>query len=214
MLTLVYSDFFYLLPYIWFFFLNWIFFFRTNFFSLKIFSQAQERFSKRSVIKQLHHSLFLKWTLFNIFFFLIVLFFQRGFSGQFFFNHLYVNNTLIYIIFFIFLLNFFFTYIVYNHSFSKINYSTDYFFALSNLNNFFPLIFLSNTLFTFFFILEVNSTIIFYKFIVSKLWYKNNQNYFDINIDKFNKLVPKNYLNVLFFQYWTTFFSTTLFLCF
>ena len=214
MLTLVYADFFFLLPFIWFFFLNWIFFFKTNFFSLKVFSGAVEKWSNRSVLKQLHHSIFLKWTLSNIFFFLLVLYFQRGFTGFFFFNHLYVNNSLFYIVFFIFVLNFLFNFIVLNHSYSRINYSTDYFFALSNLNNFFPLIFFSNTLFTFFFILEVNSTIIFYKFIVSKIWYKNNSNQFDINIDKFNKVVPRAYLNVLFFQYWTTFFSTTLFLFF
>lgn len=209
-----YSDFFFLLPYIWFFLLNWFFFFKTNFFSLKTLSLKNDKFSKRAAIKQLHHSIFLRWSLLNVFFCVILIFLQRGYSGIFFFGHLFASNTTLNIIYFIFLINFFFLYVVYQSSYNKLNYSTDYFFAMVNLNNFFPLIFLSNTIFTFFFILEVNSTIIFYKFIVSKIWYKANNNYFDVNLDKFNKQVPKNYLNVLFFQYWTTFFSSTLFLFF
>lgn len=214
MLTLVYSDFFYLLPYLWFFFLNWIFFFKINFFNLKVFSLKKDKLKKRSVLKSIHYSIFLRWNISNNFIFLIIVFLQKGFSGVFFFNHLYLNNSLLYVVFLIFLFNIFFSYIVLQHGFNKINYNVDYFFALSNLNNFFPLIFFSNTLFTFFFLLEVNSTIIFYKFIVSKFWFKNNSNYFDINIDKFKKQVPKNYLNVLFFQYWTTFFSSTFFIFF
>jgi hypothetical protein len=89
-----------------------------------------------------------------------------------------------------------------------------YIFALVNLSNFFPFLFLANNIFTMFFVLEINSTIIFYKFIMSKIWYNrtiSNQKNVSNALDK---NVSQNYISVLFYQYWTTFFSSTLFLFF
>lgn len=90
--------------------------------------------------------------------------------------------------------------------YSNVNYSYDYFFALINLSILLPLIFLSNDIFSFFFLLELNSCIIFYKLVVSKLWYFN----LDSNFNKFSKTFSKNYLNLIFYQFWVTFFSTIL----
>ena len=136
---------------------------------------------------------------------------QKGISGVFFWNHLYISNSNFFFILLILSLNFFFIWIASLLVNTKILYNTDYFFALANLNNFLPLLFLANTIFTFFFILEVNSTIVFYKFIVSKMWYnKADQDSSTQN----NNLVSTNHLNVLFFQYWSTFFSSTIFLFF
>jgi len=84
----------------------------------------------------------------------------------------------------------------------------DYFFALLNLGNFLPIIFLTNTLFTFLFILELNSVFIFYKFIVSKVW-KSDVLPTASKTFMFRNL-PNHYLNMLFFQYWATFFSSVL----
>ena len=88
-------------------------------------------------------------------------------------------------------------------SFNKINYSNDYFFALLNLTVLLPLIFLSNNIFSFIFILELNTSIIFYKLVVSKLWYSTND-----KDKKLNKIKSKNYVNLIFYQFWITFFST------
>ena len=73
-----------------------------------------------------------------------------------------------------------------------------------------PLIFFSNNIFSFFFLLELNSCIIFYKLVVSKLWYFNLDN----NFYKFNKIFSKSYLNLIFYQFWVTFFSTVLIIFF
>ncbi len=45
---------------------------------------------------------------------------------------------------------------------------------------------------------------------VSKIWYIYNFNLKNFNIKKFNRVAPKSYLNVLFFQFWTSFFSSIL----
>lgn len=84
----------------------------------------------------------------------------------------------------------------------------DYFFALINISIFLPLIFFSNTLFTFLFILEFSSVLVFYKFVVSKIWKIDSST----NVNNFIlfRNLPNYYLNMLFFQYWATFFSSIL----
>lgn len=84
---------------------------------------------------------------------------------------------------------------------TKINYSNDYIFAILNLNNFAPLLFLANNMFTMFFILEVNSTILFYKFIMSNIWYNNENVNTRQSKNNLNSGNSQNYTNVLFFQY-------------
>lgn len=56
-------------------------------------------------------------------------------------------------------------------------------------------------MFTFYFILETNSLFVFYKLVVSKIWYKTDKTAMNINFNKINKLLPQNYINNLFFQY-------------
>lgn len=92
----------------------------------------------------------------------------------------------------------------------NLNYNIDYIFTIGNLALLLLLIFLVNTLYTFLFILELNSSLIFYKFVVSKFWFKNSKFSFLNNFTKYNRILPKFYLNTLFFQYWVTFFSSIL----
>ena len=85
------------------------------------------------------------------------------------------------------------------------NIKYDIFFIILNLGLFLPLIFLTNTLFTFFFILEVNALLIFYKFVLSKIWI--SKKYFKSNF-YFISFSLKNYLGMIFFQFWSNFFSS------
>lgn len=71
-----------------------------------------------------------------------------------------------------------------------------------------------SNVFSFFFLLELISCLIFLKFIVSRLWYKNKFSIFNKNFSNFNKILPKNFLNLLFFQFWITFFSSIFILFF
>lgn len=212
MLEFQYESFYLILPYCWFFFLNWFFFFKTNFYTVRIKTVKNDSLKRSNVNKKFHFSLIIYWGLLNLAPVVCLLATTRGVSGLFLWDHLNSNNLATKIIVLILICNFFFLILIFFLKFSKISYNTDYVFALLNLNNFFPLLFLANNLFTMFFVLEVNSTIIFYKFIMSKIWYgrtktnqKNSKNVLDKNLSQ-------NYINVLFFQYWTTFFSSTLFL--
>jgi hypothetical protein len=79
--------------------------------------------------------------------------------------------------------------------------SIDFFFCLVNLSCIMPLLFCANTFFTFLFIVEVVSILLFYKFVVSKVWFKTNNNVFLEKKNKFTQIIPRYYLNILFFQF-------------
>ena len=141
-------------------------------------------------------------------FLLFYLYIFKGFSISFWWNHFKVSNLSLYIILVLLLINYLFLVVANNTSVLNSFVKTDYIFALMNLNNFMPIIFLANTLFTFLFVLEFVSVIVFYKFIVSKVWsIKENTN---VNNFILFRNLPNYYLNMMFFQYWSTFFSSVL----
>jgi hypothetical protein len=212
---LYFQEFNPLLSFLIIFFFYWSFFFKLNFYGVR---QKQVNSSiainKTNLIKKLHFSLFLKFSLVMLTTFFIFLILQKGFIHNLWWNHILLNNFNYYLLVYFLLFNLLTISFIYFLSFNSINYSTDYFFAILNLSLFLPLIFTTNNVFTFFFLLEVNSCLIFYKFVSSKIWYKNNFNALNFDSVKFNKLVPSQYLNVLFFQYWATFFSSIFILFF
>lgn len=81
--------------------------------------------------------------------------------------------------------------------------SVDYIFCINNLIILLPYLFFVNTVFTFLFLLELVSVVLLYKLISSKIWFKGNNSTKNINNN-----IPQNYINMVFFQYWVTFFST------
>ena len=145
----------------------------------------------------------LNWTIINFFFFLIFIYTVKLDFYNFWFNHLKINNFNLNIIFLISILSVFFLILSNLIKNSNINYNIDYFSSIANLIIFIPIIFLSNTMYTFLFILELISLTILYKFSVSRNWFNNNN-------QKFSRSLPKSYLNMMFFQYWANFFSSML----
>jgi hypothetical protein len=129
--------------------------------------------------------------------FLFLYFIKLDFN-LFWFNHLKVSNFILNLVIVIMLLSLFIILCIKHVNNSNINYSIDYFFSFYCLIVFTPLMFFSNTLYTFIFILEVNSLLILYKFSVSKFifkdTFKNSSNYL-------SRKLPFFYLNMLFFQY-------------
>lgn len=123
-------------------------------------------------------------------------------------NHFKFNNFSLGVIFLVLLFNYIYLYVLDSTQFNSESYKYDFFFSLLNLSLFLVIIFLSNTLFSFFFILEVCSVIVFFKFLMSKTWYKD-LNKSSLNIK--NNSSSKTFLNMLFFQFWTAFFSSVIF---
>ncbi len=214
MSSFYFSEYCFLLFFLSSFFFYWWFFFKMNFYNVRRKTINVDIVSKVNFLKKINFAFFVKYNAFMILIFIPSLFIFHNNVFIFWWNHLTLSNFSNYLVFFFIFFSIFVAFYIYGLAFGKINYSVDYFFAICNLVLFLPLIFLSNNMFTFFFLLEVNSLLIFYKFVVSKIWYKNSFNLMNVNLMKFNKIVPKAYLNVLFFQFWTSFFSSVLILFF
>ncbi len=210
MLQLYYNDFYIFLPFTLNFFIYWVIFFKVNFFGVQYSAVSSDKLQVSNNARNIHYIFYLKINQLFLVLMFVYLFMLRGYVDSVWWNHFKLTNLAFGLILVLLFFNFFFIYVVKSSSFNSGVYKGDYFFALINLSNFLPLIFLANTLFTFLFILEVNSCVVFYKFVVSKFWYNESKSTIKFNNYAFKRLLPKNYLNMLFFQYWATFFSSVI----
>ena len=135
---------------------------------------------------------------------LLIVYLLHGKNSLVFFNHFNISNFTIYVLY-TFLLVSFFIFFLLKLVFKKVNLakSVDYLFSINNLVILLPYLFFINTLFSFLFFLELISIVLLYKLISSKIWFKKNTH----NKNTTNN-IPQNYINMVFFQYWVTFFST------
>lgn len=197
-----FNNFYFLLPYFYFFIFIWLIFFKINK-TLKLKNFKKDLYFNINILKKQHFKIFININFFVLLNLLMFLYILKGENFNFWWNHLIIQNFNLYLIYTIYFINLTMLFILSSISYNKINYSNDYFFSLINLSILLPLIFLSNNIFSFIFILELTTNIIFYKLVVSKLWYSEK--------DKNKKLFSiksKNYINLIFYQFWITFFST------
>lgn len=188
---------------------NWTFYFLSLNYSLSKFCSKQKKLI--SNVKQIYHKN-LSLTFFNFFFltffFLILfLFFFKGYQSLFFFNSVFLNNkslNFLFLYFFIFFLFFLFkTFFIKTFFF---NNSLDFLISFIFLFFFSTFIFFSNNLFTFFFCLELIAITNFYLISASKEFFFFNQNK-NSNYSLKSKS-KKTFFNVLFFNFWSSFFSS------
>ena len=207
MLNLFFIDYFIIMPFFIFFSFFWVFFLRNNFFSVRINPKSTDILKNSKFLKKIHYNFLMNWVYTNFIPFILFFFVVKLDFNVFWFNHLKINNLNLNLIFIIILIIFFLFNLIRFLKNSNLNYNIDYFSSLINLSIFIPLIFLSNNMYTFLFLLELNSLLILYKFTVSRTWFDKN-NYFNKNKNTFDRLLPKSYLNMIFFQYWANFFSS------
>lgn len=209
-MSLLYREYCYLIPFLLLFTSSWIFFIKSNFFNVKVKTVSTDCLSPSNVVKKTHYSVFLKWISIQYVLFFFNFFFIKGYSTTFLWNQFYINNFNIYLTQIALILIFIIVILTNSLTQNNINYNIDFFFAINNVIFFLILILYTNNIFSFVFLLELNSIVLFYKFVCSKYWYNSkkelDENKFDLN----NRIIPKNYLNMLFFQYWSTFFSSIL----
>lgn len=208
MLYLYFEDIYLFLPFLLNFIIFWTIFFKLNFFTIKSSYLNVDILKKSSSIYTLHNSYFLNINKIFLIFFLLYIYTFKGINTTIWWQHFKISNLNLSLTLILILVNLFFIFVSQNLSSIQNFVKLDYFFALVNLSNFLPFIFFTNTLFTFLFILEFVSVIVFYKFVVSKIWKLNNLE--NINNFKNFRNLPNYYLNMLFFQYWATFFSSVL----
>lgn len=183
----------------------WYFFIKNNFYYVRINPHSTDILKNSKFLKKVNYNFFtIYFNMMFIYIFTYLFFFKFDFI-IYWFNHLKINNFLINIILIIFFINILMIGIIKLYKNKNINFNIDYFFALFNLGAFIPLMYISNTMYTFLFLLEANSILILYKFSVSKYFFKSLK---ENDKNKFVKNSPRYYINMLFFQYWVNFFSS------
>jgi hypothetical protein len=209
LLTVYFNNFLGLLPIFIFFVLTWVFFILNNFFYYSVKPLQIDKINKTHFYKKLDYTIFLKWNIICTLFLVVVMFLFKSESLTFFWNHLNLNNFKMWVIFFLIIVNLFVFIFLKIVTRSNVPHSIDFFFVIANLGAFLPILFCVNSLYTFLFLIEVISSLLFYKFTVSKIWFKSN-NELTKTKNKFLKTLPQQYMTMLFFQFWSTFFSTIL----
>lgn len=205
MLNFKFLNYFTLTPFIVSLYFIWNFFIKNNFYYVRISPGHSDVLKNSNFLKKLNYNFFTYFFIWLFFLFLNFLFFFRVDFFIYWFNHLKLNNFLIFIIYLIILVSFFILFVIKFYKNNNINFNIDYFFALFNLCIFIPSLYLCNTMYTFIFFLEINSILILYKFSVSKYFFLNPKNNLKNN---FYKNTPKLFINMVFFQYWINFFSS------
>ncbi len=191
------------------FFLCWTFFIKNNFFYIRLNAGNQDILKNSNTIKKFHSNILVKYSMVLLILVFFSVYFYNGFSDSFWWNHLSLSNFTLNILLFVISLSVLLHFMVVNLNVSNNVNNIDYYFSVVNISISIPLIFLSNSLYNFIFILEMISILIFYKFSVSRFWYKNiNDTWNKKNL--LDRFVSRFYLNVLFYQYWVNFFSSVL----
>ena len=196
-----FNDFYLILTPFLFLSTIWVFFFKLNSNSQKHAGNS----TNTNVIK-----LPSNFTCISTYYYIIILniignFLLHGKSSTIWFNHFNVSNFTISLLG-IFLFVSFTIFLLLYISSKKANLvkSIDYIFSINNLIILLPYLFFVNTIFTFLFVLECVSVVLLYKLISSKIWFKDSLN----KTKCINNNIPQNFINMVFFQYWVTFFST------
>ena len=209
-------DFFFIAPYFLaiIFLINLYFQFNTASFFVKG-STIDKKFVKSQVSKKNNNIVFVRIILALLVLMLLQVLVYHGFCSTFWCNHFIINNFIVkYLIFFL-KLNLFIFFLIYCLMLSRVSFSIDYLYSIVNILIVSPILFLSNNFFVFYFILEFIVCLTFFKFAVSRFWYKSSYSqYKRATIEKYADNTPKMFINALFFQYWVSFFSSILLLFF
>lgn len=211
MLNFYFQNVLILFPFLLYFLSFWVFFLKNNFSSVRLNPNSLDFLKNSKVIKKIHYHFFLNWSCVALMFFFLFFFLFKCDFYIFWFNHLRINNFIYNFLIILLFTSIFFLNLIKFFKNTNLNFNIDYFFSLINIIFFILLLFLSNTFYTFFFILEIISICFLYKFSVSKYWFKKNL-FLDKNSTLLNRFLPKTYINMLFFQYWVNFFSSSIIL--
>ncbi len=207
-MLILFSEYYLPFIFIYIFFFFWILFYKVNFFNLNLNFLFTENITSKHIFKKLSIDFYTRVNFLILILMLFFIFIIKGFSDTLWWSNLKLSNFNISLIFVLIIINITFLYLLTSLKFSNEVYKVDFFFSLINLSCFLPLIFLTNNLLVFFFFLEVCSCILFFNFVNSSYFYRNNEK--KISIKLFSK--TNEFLSMLFFQYWTAFFSSILFI--
>jgi hypothetical protein len=216
MLQLFVADFFFITPFLLNIFFLTIAYFKYNAATFLIkASSGDKKMVKSTISKKNYNYIFIKFMITLCFLLISQNYTYFGFYGCFWCNHLFLNNFIYKYIFFFLKIVLFIFYIVYLLAITKVYFSTDYLYSIGVILVISPLLFLSNNFFSFYFFLELIVCLTFFKFVVSRFWYKSSLKFYKQSAaEKYKDYTPKMFTNALFFQYWISFFSSIMLLYF
>lgn len=212
--SLNFHNYYFLLPILLNVLFCWLFFLKLNITNNELSLNKNNKFLKLNTIKHNSYLVYINYLIILILNSFFVCWLFKGVETSLFYNTIIINNYNLKIFNFFCIIQTILYLVLKSITQNKINYSNDFFFSLTILLYLIPYIYFVNNLFVFIFYLELISCTIFYKLIASRLWYKDIKNIKN-KISTSNNLtrkLPKHYINMVFFQYWVTFFSTILLL--
>jgi NADH:ubiquinone oxidoreductase subunit 2 (subunit N) len=211
LLSLYVINYIYVIPFVLSFSFLWFFFIKNNFLYTRLNPLANDALKNTSVLKKFNYKVLLNYSVLLLTYLFIIVVLLRGSNTSFWWNHLYLTNFNLNLVTFVLFFSLMVLVSIKHININNNVNNNDYYFSLINISVVIPLIFISNSFYNFIFILEVVSILIFYKFTVSKFWYKNINDAFNKK-NLLDRFFSRNYSNVLFYQYWVNFFSTTIML--
>jgi len=159
-----------------------------------------------SFFYKLNNNTIFYFTIFSLFPLLFFFLNLKSYELTFWWNHFYINNLNLNVSILILIFIIFFLLILLNNFFILNNLKSDFLFSLHFLFIISVFVYYCNNFFSFLFFLEIISLSVFFNFISSRIW-KNNI-VTNIDLKKINSF--RKYLNLLFFQFWSSFFSTVI----
>lgn len=202
-----FNNFIFILPIFICVFYSWFFFLKNNFSYIRLNPSYSDKLIQSNILKKYNSKLFINFSFIVFIFYFFYFFLMRGYIQTIWLNHNYISNFNINIsllIIFVLVLSYS---IFLNTKHQNLVINNDYYFSLLNISILLPYLFFCNSLFNFLFVLEVISILIFYKFVVSKFWFNEKFSFFK-KTNLLERIFSRNYVNVLFFQYWVNFFSS------
>lgn len=191
-------------------------FFKFNSITLHVKNASiEKKTSKFKFSKKNYNFIFIRGIILSLLLLLWQNNLYRGFCETVWNDHIFISDFSIHICNLIIVFSLLVFFFIYNLSLSKLHFSIDFLYATVLLFLVIIFLFVSNTFITFYFILELSVCLTFFKFSVSRFWFRNPSKCYSKNsLEKFSSSLPKNHINVLFFQYWVSFFSSVLLLFF
>lgn len=204
-------DIFNVTPIIIMMYYTYNFFFKNNTAKIRINNKSTDVVVSSKSIRKNNNYISNAFNSVMILYFIIHLHMLDGYEEALINGHLFLSNKSMFFTSITFIIGLLFFKVI-THLNEKNNIIThEYYYSVFTIIIYTYILYLSNSFYSFFFILELVSVTILYKLTLSKLWTSDLKNLY---IESSSKENTRGYVNVIFFQYWVNFFSSVIIIFF
>ena len=204
-----YLDFIGIIPYLIYFIGIWSYFIYTTHSDVSIKSLPTDVISNKSVVAKSHYSAYIDYAILCLCCLLITTKVGYLHERSFFFSQLYFSSFSESMNFIVITIVLFLLFITKHLKRENAVINSDFFFCVTNIVLWLSLLWHAKNILALIFLIEVVSFLTFYMFVVSNPCPVKTESL--VNSKKQSKsFLPKGYINMIFFNYWATFFSSIL----